>query len=203
MDIRDRFRVPPEFPALLKLWTTEVLRAQPANIPQFSADFFDALLMSGMERKMNSFGTGSGSEFYAADSLYSAARELENQQAHQAQYGLNASMMSSSSASTSSSSTAQAIASAPARDPRSMILLDRIPDFFPARVHPITVYTLCMFMSLPSRPVCLNTILACFGFALLIAQLCFYAASSTRSPLNCLPFSPVSSVSSVSSSITA
>lgn len=42
MDLRDRFKIAPEFAALLRDWTREVLRYQPDNIAEFSRDYFAA-----------------------------------------------------------------------------------------------------------------------------------------------------------------
>ena len=43
------FKVPKEFPSVLKAFTREVLRAQPENIYQFGSEYFSELLMQAAQ----------------------------------------------------------------------------------------------------------------------------------------------------------
>lgn len=40
MDVRDRFKIHPDFPLILRNWTREVLRYNPEDIVTFSRDYF-------------------------------------------------------------------------------------------------------------------------------------------------------------------
>lgn len=45
----EQIEVPPTLPAILKAYTKEVIRYQPADIPAFSRDYFTALANGSVE----------------------------------------------------------------------------------------------------------------------------------------------------------